>query len=244
MIKNKIQQAFDRAAHSYDKHSDVQQQAGIKLTHLLKSLRPQAKHLLDMGCGTGMTTAYLASQYQYEDFHAIDIAPSLLAKAHQRLANLAIHVYEKNFDELAGQAASLDIIYSNMAVQWSRNLSALLQTTHTLLKDEGLIALSIPLAGTFTELHSYCELNALYDHETIANILTQSGYHILLQETESITLSFPHIIHAIKSIKQIGANHVIQRSCKGLGKRSPFKKMGSSQLTYVIGYFIARKNSV
>ena len=72
--KNKIQHSFNRAASSYDDHCHAQQRAGSKLIQLIKPLHAQAERVLDLGCGTGMTTQQLASQYDYQDFHAIDIS--------------------------------------------------------------------------------------------------------------------------------------------------------------------------
>src|SRR5437868_14040525 len=85
MLKNNIPHACDRAANSYDEHSHAQKSAGVKLIQLLKTHQPQAKYILDLGCGTIMTTELLAAQYHYQHFHALDIAEKLLAKATARL---------------------------------------------------------------------------------------------------------------------------------------------------------------
>jgi malonyl-CoA O-methyltransferase len=241
MIKNKIQQAFDRAADSYDDHSHVQQQVGMKLIQLIKLAQPNAESLLDLGCGTGITTQALAAQYQYRDFQAIDIAPSLLKKAYERLHEKKIKINEMNFDRLSNDYSSFDIIYSNMALQWSINLSILLQNLRSLLHEKAHLAFSIPLAGTFMELEPHCALNPFYEMEAISDFLIQHQYEIIKQEKENIILEFNHPLTALKSIKQIGANHVHQREHKGLKTQSSFAKFHAKKLTYVIGYFIARK---
>ena len=85
-------------------------------------------------------------------------------------------------------------------------------------------------------------MNHFFDSESITSYLTQCVYNLLVQETENITLTFSHPMHALKSIKQIGANYVSHRIHKGLSAKSPFAKMDTNELTYVIGYFIARKS--
>jgi len=239
MIKNKIQQAFNRAADTYDENCHAQQQTGIKLIHLLKPLHTQANRLLDLGCGTGMTTQILASQYDSADFHAVDIATELLKKAKYRLPHAKIH--EMDFDSLSGFDSRFDIIYSNMALQWSTDLLSLLTNTHSLLHDNGSLAFSIPLTGTFKELKPHSAVNHFYDNEIILNTLIHSGYDVLINETENITLTFQNAMHALKSIKHIGANHVRERGQKSFSKKSHFEQLNFSELTYVIGYFIARK---
>lgn len=241
MNKNKIQHSFDRAANSYDQHCHAQKSAGIKLTHLLKSHHSQAENLLDLGCGTGMNTQFLAEQYQHRAFHAIDISNGLLNIASQRLNKLNINIHNMDFDQLTAFDTNFDIIYSNMALQWSTHLFSLLTNTHSLLHENGTLAFSIPLMGTFTELQTHCAMNHFSKMETITNMLNQTGFQVLASETENITLTFNHTIHALKSIKQIGANYVTHRTHKGLSTKSYFKQINANQLTYVIGYFVARR---
>ena len=238
---NKIQHAFDRAAKTYDDHSHPQQHAGRKLAQLIKVHHPYANRLIDLGCGTGITTEFLAGFYQYQDFHAIDISTALLTKAQQRSATSSIDFYQMNFDHLPAMDFSFDIIYSNMALQWSENLPALLQKMKNFLQDQGTFGFSIPMAGTFRELKSYCAMNYFHEADIIHQHLAQYGYEILTQEKDTLTLQFPDTLQALKSIKQIGANHVMQRMHKGLRAQSYFNQINMHELTYVIGYFVVRK---
>ena len=155
MHKNKIQHSFDRAANSYDKHCHAQKSAGLKLTHLLKSHHSQAEHLLDLGCGTGTTTQFLADQYQYLDFHAIDISQGLLNKAHERLDKSGIQFHNMDFDHLTAFNTNFDIIYSNMALQWSTNLF-FFNKYYLLLHENGTLAFSIPYWNIYRITSALC----------------------------------------------------------------------------------------
>lgn len=238
---HKIQQAFDRAANSYDEHSLIQQQTGMTLTRLLQNQQPRADSLLDLGCGTGITTQFLASHYQYQTFHAIDIAPRLLTKANLRLKSLGIHVYALDFDQLPDTLTSFDIVFSNMALQWSNHLAATLQRLQDFLQDKGTLAFSLPLSGTLHELQSHCETNFFHEAKDITNILNEQGYLLIAEHTDTHTLNFADTRQALHSIKQMGANHVRQRMHKGLITPSAFRHWDIQTLTWRIGYFIARK---
>jgi malonyl-CoA O-methyltransferase len=260
--KNHIQKAFNRAANTYDENAQAQHYIGKKLISVLTTHHTQAKTIIDLGCGSGKTTAELAAQYDYTHFHAIDIAPALLALAHQRLNPLNIQLSEMNFNGLLGIPTQdlpnfsdqFDLVYSNMALQWSENFLEVLKTIYSMLSTNGSLAFSIPLTGTFQELTPHCSINKFMSKENIIQQLTQAGYHIAFQETENVTLSFSNLIQALKYIKNLGANHVIHREHgnKGLHSKAYFKKAYSkntdlknthfNKLTYVIGYFIVCKS--
>jgi len=241
-VKNKIQRSFNRAADSYDDNCHAQLRAGIKLTHLIKSCQPHAERIIDLGCGTGITTQIIASQYCFQEFHAIDISTSLLMKAHHRLSQLKINVYEMDFENITNNNyLPFDIIYSNMALQWSSNILNTLTMLRGLLTDNGNLAFSLPLSGTFRELQHHYAINHFPDINIIQQYLISAGYRILISEAENIRLTFPHVVHALKSIKQTGANYACHRIHKGLNGKSHLKQINSNELTYEIGYFIASK---
>lgn len=243
-VKYKIQRSFNRAADSYDDHCHAQLRAGIKLTHLIKSCQPHAERIIDLGCGTGITTQIIASQYCFQEFHAIDISTSLLMKAHDRLNPLKINVYELDFEKITNNnLLPFDIVYSNMALQWSSDISNTLSTVRRLLTNHGMLAFTLPLSGTFRELQHHFSINQFPNINTIQHYLTSAGYHVLQSESENITLKFPHVIHALKSIKQTGANHAHHRIHKGLKGKSHLQQINSNELTYEIGYFIASKSA-
>lgn len=241
---NNIQRAFDRAANSYDEHCFAQKTAGKKLVELIKNPQHHALKLLDLGCGSGISTAVFAEKFAHESLHALDISPALLAKAKVNLERFCPILHPLDYDFWNPAKTSFyDIIYSNMALHWSADFPALLNKIYSLLAQNGTLAFSIPLNGTFAECQSQCEINKFFDKENIEQILIDQGYQLLTVETEQLTLRFPDTLHALQSIKQVGANHVRQRKQKGLMGKKHFDQMKINELTYVIGYFIARKSN-
>jgi malonyl-CoA O-methyltransferase len=236
-----IRAAFNRSEWSYDDYCSVQQFSGEKLLSFITPAAHAMPRIIDLGCGTGMMTQKLAAAFRYRDFHAIDIANQLLIKATQRLEPYHVNVYEADFDQLPNYDGPFDIIFSNMALHWSTNIHATLKTLSSLLNSNGLLAFSIPLRGTFTELHHHFSLNNFMDPLLFINQLTYFQYDILTAHYEKMTLSFENTLAVLRSIKRVGANCVIHKSHRGLRGKSFINQCNLRELTYVIGHFVVTK---
>jgi malonyl-CoA O-methyltransferase len=129
MNQSKIRECFNRSLTTYDNHCDIQTQTGIKLIKDLKDLNLRPNSIVDLGCGTGITTEHLASLYEnYYKFYAIDIADKLLLKAKDRLEKYNIITLEKSLEDFLGNEKILfDLVFYNMVLQWSNNLDDVLK---------------------------------------------------------------------------------------------------------------------
>jgi len=232
---------FNRACNTYDNHCDLQTTVGKKLITYLQTYINHTGSIIDIGCGTGITTKKLADSILYQQFHAIDLANDLLLKANKRLANYSIRIYQANFDHLTYSPYRFDIIFSNMSLHWSEDLFLTLAQLNQLIHPSGLLIFTIPLDGTFTELNNHFEVNKFYSAKKIITGLTNAGYRIIAQQEETISSTFNTTLETLRSIKLIGANHTIAKKQNSLHGKTFFKKINIQQLSYHIGYFIAKK---
>lgn len=244
-----IIRCFNKAANTYDAHANIQQLAGCKLIKLLVNYMLKANNIIDIGCGSGFTTEKLVMQYPYQRFYAIDIAEQLLKVAKKRLAAYCIDIHEQDFDNY-DFPFSFDLAFANMSLQWSNNLGKLLSNIHYSLENNGIVAFSIPLNETFSELAATSK-NKFYSSTNIIELLKQEKFTLLNHNYETLTIYYDSWIKAFKAIKSTGANYLKNRQHKSLRGKAYFHSMiNSSQtqqikaLTYHIGYFIARKNDV
>jgi malonyl-CoA O-methyltransferase len=235
--QQQIKHAFNRAHDLYDQHCALQEQVGHTLLALIKQQCDQADSIIDLGCGTGLITEKLTQLYAYQQFHAVDIASGLLAKARTRLpVNIIFH--ETDFNTLPKH--DFDLVFSNMALHWSDDIDATLRSIQPLLKPQATLAFSLPIAGTLAELNNHYAINAFPEVEHITQALTTVGCEVKAFQYEEITRSFPSTLAALKSIKQVGASHA-SRTHKHLLGKSFLLQQDIRQLTYLIGYFIAEK---
>lgn len=232
-----VKRHFNKANKTYDNHCGLQQSTGEKLIALTRPLINQTNHIIDLGCGTGITTEKLAQAFSYQTFHGLDIAGELLKKTKQRLPGIFIH--ESSFDNLPNQ--NFDLIFSNMALQWSHDFNHTLSIIKSKLHAQGLLAFTVPLAGTLVELKHHYALNHFLSIDEIKDHLQQNQLTTLIQQTEKISLSFDTLFSALRSIKNVGANYTGRRIHKGLRGKAMVNMRLAQRLTYVIGHFIAKK---
>lgn len=244
---NNIKRCFNKAALTYDLHCHLQCSIGEQLIARLKRYKPRAQTIIDLGCGTGLITEQLINQYNdYRQFYALDISDQFLQQARARLAQYYdIVIQEGNFDVFAVPEPGFDLMFSNMALQWSHNLAITLANLYNHLLPAGVIAFTLPLAGTFCELTENCTL-PFYRFEQIEQLLARSNFTILHASSTSEVQQFASKLSALKSIKLTGATYY------GLSKYTPtiFAELLKARnlpdsgfcLTYKLGIFIAIKN--
>ena len=216
----KVQDYFNKAAESYDLNCQLQTHTGEKLLKLC----PAKETIIDLGCGSGIITQKLS----YKKLYALDIAGQLLQKAKTRLNNQNVIFLEESFDSFSG--LELDLAFANMSLQWSNDLSLTFNNIKSNLKPGGLLAFSLPLAGTFANLTSRL---AFHSEQEIKALL--KDWQIIHHSSEEISYNFPSLIDALRSIKAVGANYCPNKKMELISRdKKP------SSLKYNIGYFMAK----
>ena len=232
-----LKESFDRASSQYDCHCDLQKNIGTTLIHLLTIQRKEYPHVIDLGCGTGFITNQLATCIQYKSFHAIDFSDAMIAHTKSQLS-FPISYGIGDFDHLPMKGDGFDLIFSNMALHWSKNLNQTLENIPNQLNHGGMIAISLPLRGSLQEMQSHFAINPFPEIASLITILQKTHCQLLHVNVKSYVLSFQSTYHALKSIKQIGSRLISQRPQMGLMSQSLINKFGIKKLTYQIGYLI------
>ena len=251
-IKNRIKVSFNRAAETYDHYAQLQWQQSLILANQVKKiLKADCNKIIDLGCGTGNSTLVLQQNFRYQNLYAIDIATALLKKAEKKLNHENLWLIESDFDCLPEKVLNIDLIFSNMALQWSPNLNITLALLSSKLCENGLLAFSLPLKGTFNEI-SLAYRNQFQSSNVIQNILASLNFELLEVNNKTVLESFTSPLAALRSLKMIGANCIIDHYQSHYFTRDRLKNIVGEhvdlqknfQLTYKIGFFIARKRFI
>lgn len=154
----------------------------------------QTSHILDVGCGTGQTAAYLATHFQ-ANVTGIDINPIMIEKARNRMekTRLPVNIIQGSIVQTTLSNESFDLILAESVLAFVDQQRAL-QEIYRLLKRGGrfiAIEFTIPEllpSQQVEDLQQFYGFNALLMKKDWVVLLQQAGFHnIRIQKNKSIS---------------------------------------------------------
>lgn len=230
--KAKVKQAFSAASTTYDGVADLQRSVGRALLHTADTANLNGT-LLDLGCGTGFLTAELLSLTRCGHIVALDIALPMLQTARRKLANKGHVSYVCADGEcLPLREDSVDAVFSNLALQWCRDLDTVFGGLKRVLKPGGRLAVSIFGTETLKELKAawasvdgYSHVNDFYSKEQLEAALRQAGFTNISFAAQTYLPRYESVQALMRELKQIGAHHVLAGRHKGLTGKTAMRRM-------------------
>ncbi|OWV31521.1 malonyl-ACP O-methyltransferase BioC [Halomonas campaniensis] len=200
-----IAHAFSRAAPCYDALATAQRQIGQRLWD---SLPHNAYKVLDLGCGTGYWTQQLAERYPHAQITGLDLAPGMLAQARQRYGG-AVHWQQGDAAALPLSDHSVDLAFSNLALQWCRDIGAVMAELYRVLRPGGQAHITTLLPGTLEEIaFAWQRPEALLQPPNLASVEWAIGESDLTIARQAATVErfyYANLQAVMASIKGVGA---------------------------------------
>lgn len=221
--KSTIARDFGAASGTYNPAARLQRYMGQVMLDRIEALPTDGKLpsvALDLGCGTGWFTGDLAVRSQADQTLGADLAPGML--------HFARSAGSKGLTWLAADAEALpladnsvDLIFSNLMIQWAENPSRVLAECRRVLRPGGQLMISTLLNGTLDELREAWR-QADPDHQHVNRFDTAEDYRQwaaaeLPEATltrETVRLDYPSPMALLAELKAIGAGF------KGASRRS------------------------
>ncbi|OUS27135.1 malonyl-[acyl-carrier protein] O-methyltransferase BioC [Thalassotalea sp. 42_200_T64] len=231
---NSVAKAFGSACKSYDLVARLQRYSGRKLLSYLPDATRST--VLDLGCGTGFFADTLADNYQ--TVCALDISKEMLnfSKTNR---SAKIHWLNADIQNLPIKDNSVDIVYSNLAIQWCEPLTDTFVEIKRVLKPGGIFIFSTLLDGTLAELKSSWQKvdndQHVIDFNSLAIVeqaVTDAQLSINELQQSAITLDYDNVYHLAKELKGLGANHLPRKSKKGLAGKAGWQNMSNAYDVY------------
>ncbi|MFQ3323507.1 MAG: malonyl-CoA O-methyltransferase [Pseudomonadales bacterium] len=227
--KQSVAQSFSKAALGYDDAAQFQRDVGSRLLTFMP--KDCGSVVVDLGCGTGFFQRQLSEKYDHPII-GVDIAEGMLGFAKH-------HSFAGNNQWLAADAeslpfadASVDLIYSSMAVQWCQQLPLLFSEIKRVLKPQGKLVFSTLVEGSLTELKSawesvdgYVHVNRFMPALHWQGAIGAVGLAIESLAVHSHHLSYQTLGQLTGELKAIGAHNMNDGRPKGLMGRKAYQQL-------------------
>jgi len=247
--KREVRRAFSKAASTYDAAAVLQREVCIRMLERLDVVRLQPARVLDVGSGTGWGTRQLGERYKQAEVIALDIALGMLQAARgtsawwQKLFTGSRQRFLcADVEALPLAAHSVDMIWSNLAVQWCNDLPATFVQLHRVLKVEGLLIFSTfgpdtlkELRVAFADVDGYNHVSRFADMHDIGDMLVAAGFADPVMEMETLTLTYDDVKAVMQDLRDIGAHNATAGRANGM--------MGKAKWAHIVqNYETLRRN--
>ena len=240
-----VRRAFSRSAASYAAAAQLQHQVEARLLESLDYLddpairREPPQRVLDLGCGTGTAAAAMQKRWPKAQVLAMDLALPMLQQAQRGASRWGTSRW--NFFARTPQAVcadaralpladgSVDVLFSNLCLQWIDDLDAVLAGFRRVLKPQGLLLVSTFGADTLWELRDAFahaddrpHVSPFGDIAGFGDALVRAGFHQPVIEREVDTTHYPDLPSLMRELRAIGATNALHSRRHTLTGRNRF----------------------
>lgn len=231
--KSRVRAAFERAAARYDEAAVLQHEVGNRLLERLDLVRLQPERILDLGCGTGRCTVGLAKRYRKARVVAVDLAVAMLRAARARAGWFSRTRYlGADAESLPLADGSVDMIFSNLTLQWCVDLDTAFAEMRRVLRPGGLLMFTSFGPDTLNELRAawahadgFNHVNRFLDMHDIGDALMRAGLAEPVMDVEHLTVTYPNVLGLMHDLKTIGAHNATAGRPRGLTGRAQLRAM-------------------
>lgn len=253
-----VRRAFGRAATSYEAHAALQDEVQARLQERLDDLPFKPQRILDVGSGTARGTAALRKRYPKAQSIALDLALPMLRAARRHRG------WRRPFARICADAeslplaeASIDLLHSNLCLQWCGRLDSVFDEFRRVLRPDGLVLFStfgphtlVELRAAFAEVDAAPHVSRFLDIHQIGDALLAAGFRDPVLERDVFTLTYANVLDLMRELRAIGATNADAGRARGLTGKAhmqrvieayeSFRRDGRLPATYEVVYAQAR----
>jgi len=237
-----VRRAFSRAAHHYDDAAALQREVGARL---LESLAYYEVHgdgtrspqvVLDVGCGPAHAAVEMQKRWPKAQVLALDIALPMLREAKHNAGGW--RPFARRPRALCADAralpvrdGSVDVLYSNLCLQWVEDLPAVFAGFRRVLKPDGLMLLStfgpdtlFELRQAFAHADSAPHVNPFASIAQFGDALIAAGFKDPVLDRDEFTLTHESLGELMRELRTLGATNALNTRRRSLTGRQRFAR--------------------
>ncbi len=226
-----VRRAFSRAASSYDAAAALQREVEKRLLESLDYLEGRTPQVvLDIGSGPGHASAAMKKRWPKAQVIALDMAEPMLREAKKQAG------WWKPFARVCGDAQALplldqsvDVIFSNLCLQWVEDLPAVFAGFRRVLKPGGLLLCStfgpetlIELRDAFAQADDTPHVSRFAPIAQFGDALMMAGFRDPVLDRDLFTLTYDDLAALMRELRALGATNAMSSRRHTLTGRGRF----------------------
>jgi malonyl-CoA O-methyltransferase len=240
-----VRRAFSRSAGSYDAAAQLQHVVEARLLESLDYLddpalqRAPPQRVLDLGCGTGRASAAMQKRWPKAQVVSLDLALPMLQQARdasKRAVGWLTSPFARKPMQVCADAralplaeSSVDVLFSNLCLQWVEDLDAVFAGFRRVLKPDGLLLISSfgpetlwELREAFAQADSAPHVSPFADIAAFGDALVRAGFRQPVLDRELDTTRYHDLPALMRELRAIGATNALASRRHTLTGRARF----------------------
>ena len=226
-----IRRAFSRSASSYDAAAALQHEVEKRLLESLDYLGERIPQVvLDVGSGPAHAAAAMRKRWPRAQVVAMDLALPMLREAKKQSG------WFRPFDRVCADARALpiadnsvDVLFTNLCLQWVEDLPAVFAGFRRVLKPGGLLLCStfgpetlIELREAFAQADAVPHVSRFPPIAQFGDALVLAGFRDPVLDRDRFTLTYGDLPALMRELRAMGATNALQSRRHTLTGRARF----------------------
>lgn len=239
--RQQVRRAFSRSAARYDAAAALQHEVEARLLESLDYLddpklgRAPPQVVVDLGSGPGRAAAAMRGRWPRARIVALDAALPMLHEVGRRTGGWR-QALRRPVDRVCADVralpfaeGSVDVLFSNLCLQWIEDLPATFAGFRRVLRPGGLLLVSTFGPATLVELrHAFAQADAAPHVSPFAAIaqfgdaLMHAGFRNPVLDRDEFTTTYPDLPALMRELRAIGATNALRSRRHTLTGRARF----------------------
>jgi malonyl-CoA O-methyltransferase len=240
-----LKRNFSSAGASFSKGDALHREIASRMLERMDYIKVTPNRVLDAGCATGAALRGLSQRYPQAQLLALDFAAGMAQRAAHaarqgglsfggRLAGLfkkstAPWVLQADMASLPLKTGSIDMVWSNLALQWLDDPTPAIREAQRALSVGGLFMFSTLGPDSLLELRAaFAEaagpeawhVKRFIDLHDIGDSLVGAGFTTPVMDMEKITLTYEKLDGLLGDLRATGAVNAMRGRPRGLAGRA------------------------